>query len=701
MFWNKYPFARIFIPFLSGICFALYFDLSILIPIYVFVVLVLLISAIVFFFQKKLSYRMRWLAGFIIVIFYLLSGYQLTAIKNNENNISYFSKYLADENYVLVQLTEPVQIREKVCKCVVEVKAVKDSVCMNQTSGKAIIYIEKDSLSEKLDYGDEIFFKSRFSEVSPPMNPQEYNYKNYLKYRSVEYNAYIKKTRWNLISTDNGNVFFSFAYKLRGKFLQILKNNELQGDEYAVVSALLIGYTDNLDPELIRDYQGTGAVHILSVSGMHVGVIFIVLNFLLLFFDKTKYGRIPKALLLLGFIWFYAVLTGMSPSVMRATAMFSFVIVGNAFRQPPNIYNTIAASAFVLLMFDPYMIMAVGFQLSYLAVLGIVAIYPYIHKAWTPKYWLLRQIWSLVAVSLAAQLVTFPLCLYYFHQFPNYFLLTNIIAVPLSGLIIYLGIAVLALSFWPWLSLLLARVLSYSLIFLNRSISFIEELPYSVSRAVSVNFVEMLLVYAIIIAFCVFLLQRKSKAFIGSVAFLFVLLISVTIRNYQAVAQKEIIVYNINKHTAIDLVDGKSAFFICDSALSNDTKKLDFHIMNNRCRSKIRDVNPVVVNNENVSDKKDLLYFKNNYYYFAGKRMAIVDHATYNTRKLALDYLLISKNPDITIEELLNQYQPGLIIFDASNSIKNITKWARQCNHLRKPWYSTRHSGAWLCDLND
>ncbi|HNW91069.1 MAG TPA: ComEC/Rec2 family competence protein [Bacteroidales bacterium] len=701
MFWNKYPFARILIPFLSGICFALYFDLGILIPIYVFVVLVLLISAIVFFFQKKLSYRMRWLAGSFIVIFYLLAGYQLTALKNSENNVSYFNKYLADENYALVQLTEPVQIREKVCKCVVDVKAVKDSVQMNQTSGKAIIYFEKDSLSEKLDYGDEVFLNSRFSKVSPPMNPQEYNYKNYLKYRSVEYSGYIKKNNWKLISTGKGNVIYSFAYKLRGKLLHILKNDELQGDELAVVSALLIGYTDNLDPELIRDYQGTGAVHILSVSGLHVGVIFIVLNFLLLFFDKTKYGRIPKAVLLLGFIWFYAVLTGMSPSVMRATAMFSFVIVGNAFRQPPNIYNTIAASAFVLLMFDPYMITAVGFQLSYLAVLGIVALYPYIHKAWTPKYWLLRQLWSLIAVSLAAQLITFPLCLFYFHQFPNYFLLTNIVAVPLSGLIIYLGIAVLVLSFWPWLSLLLARVLSYSLMLLNGSISFIEELPYSVTRAVSVNFIEMMLVYAIIIAFCAFLLQRKSKAFVMSVSFLLLLLVSVTIRNFQAVAQKEIIIYNINKHTAIDLVDGKSAFFICDPALLSDIQKQDFHIMNNRCRSKIRDVNPVVVNDKNVSGKKDLLYFKKNYYYFAGKRLAIVDQATYNTRKLALDYLLISKNPDITIEELLNQYQPGLIIFDASNSVKNITKWARQCDHLRKPYYSTRHSGAWWCDLND
>jgi len=701
MFWNRYPFARILLPFLSGIIVALYFDLSLLIPVYFFVVLVLALSALVIFFQKKISYKMRWLTGLIIALFYLLAGYQLTALKNNDNNHSFFGNYLSDENFTLARLTEPVQVREKVCKCVVDVVAVKDSAHRHPASGKAIIYLEKDSLSEKLNYGDEVLLKSKYAEVAPPLNPEEYNYKNYLKYRSVQYSSYVRNNNWKLISGHNGNALMSFAYTLRNKFLDILKKNELKGNEYAVVSALLIGYTDNLDPELIKDYQGTGAVHILSVSGLHVGIIFIVLNFLLLFFDKTRYGRIPKALLLLGFIWFYAVLTGMSPSVMRATAMFSFVIIGNAFRQPPNIYNTIAASAFVLLMVDPYMITAVGFQLSYLAVLGIVAVYPFIEKAWTPKNWLLRKGWSLVAVSLAAQLVTFPLCLYYFHQFPNYFLLTNIVAVPLSGLVIYLGIAVLALSFWPWLSLLLAKVLSYSLEFLNGSISFIEELPFSVSRAVPVNFTEMMLIYAIVIGVCVFLMQHKSKVLIGVAAFVVLLLISVTMRNYYTLVQKEIIVYQVNKHIAIDFFDGSSAFFVCDSTFIYDTKKQDFHIMNNRCKHRSRNITPVVTASEKATYHNHIFFNQGDFYGFAGRKLAIINKATYNSQKLALDYLLVAQNPDITMEELLTQYKPSLIIFDASNSVNNIKNWTTQCADIGIPCYSTRTSGAWVCHLDD
>ncbi|HOY30309.1 MAG TPA: ComEC/Rec2 family competence protein [Bacteroidales bacterium] len=701
MFWNRYPFARILFPFLTGIIIALYFDLNFQLPFLALAFPALALFIIVVFFQKKLTYRMRWLTGFIFTLFFLLAGYQLTAMKNNKNNNFFFGPYLADENYVLARMNEPVQVREKVCKCVVEVISVRDSIRWTPALGKAILYIEKDSFSENLNYGDEIIFKGKLSEVAPPMNPGEYNYKNYLKYRSVEYNGYVKKNAWRLLSSCNGNILMDFAYKLRGKLLRILNDNGLQGDEYAVVSALLIGYTDNLDPELIKNYQGTGAVHILSVSGLHVGVIFVVLNFLLQFFDRNKYGRLPKAFLLLGFIWFYAVLTGMSPSVMRATAMFSLIIIGKAFRYPPNIYNTVAASAFVLLMADPYMITAVGFQLSYLAVLGIVAIYPHINKAWIPKYWLLRQLWSLIAVSISAQLITFPLCLYYFHQFPNYFLLTNIIAVPLSGLVIYLGIAVLVLSFLPWFSLLLAKALSFSLMLLNGSVSFIENLPYSVTRAIPLSFTELLLVYAVSIGLCIYILKRNHKVFIGVAAFALILLIPLTASNYNALSQKKIVVYNVNKHTVVDFIYGKSVWFLCDPAFIADTRKQDFHIMNNRCEHKIRHVTPVITGSEKDAYRSDCFFRNGNFIGFAGKKLALIDKATYNTRRLALDFLLISQNPDISMGEILQQYKPTLIIFDASNSVKNIKKWTAQCNLSRVSYYSTRTSGAWVYNLNE
>jgi len=447
-------------------------------------------------------------------------------------------------------------------------------------------------------------------------------------------------------------------------------------------------------------YQGTGAVHILSVSGLHVGIIFIVLNFLLQFFDKFRWGRLPKAFLLLGFIWFYAVLTGMSPSVMRASAMISFIVIGNAFRQPPNIYNTIAASAFVLLMFNPYMITDVGFQLSYLAVLGIVSIYPFINKAFTSKYWISRQLWSLIAVSLSAQLITFPLCLFYFHQFPNYFLLTNIVAVPLSGLVIYLGISVLLLSFIPWLSMILAKALSFSLMLLNGSISYIEGLPYSVTKSISVSFFDLFLLYGIIICCCIFIQQRKNNFFLAAVSLLFLLMVSFTMRNIRTLYQKEIIVYHVKKHTAVDFVDGRTAVCMCDSGLFKDKQKQGFHIMNNRCKLRISKLISLVISDSGRFSSNDFVYHHGNFWGFGGKKLAVVDKATYNTQRLDIDYLLVTRNPYLSIAELLKQYNPARIIFDGSNSEKNIKKWSVQCTESGVPFYSTASEGAWVCELN-
>lgn len=701
MFWNRYPIARLLLPLLAGIIIAIAFDLSFLLPLIVFLILLLALAVVVLFYYKKMTYRLRWVTGFIISLFFLFSGYQLTALKNCDNDRRYFGKALTGDDYALAYLNEPVQVREKVCKSVVEVASMKSPAGWRAVSGKAILYFEKDSNAEMLNYGDGIILKTAFSEFNPPMNPQEYDYKNYLKYQSVEYSGYIPGHCWKKVSVGNGNPLKSFAYKIRDKLLRVLSERKIDGDEYAVVSALLVGYTDKLDPELIKDYQGTGAVHILSVSGLHVGIVYLVLNFLLQFFDRFRYGRIPKAFMLLVCIWFYALLTGMSPSVMRAAAMFSFVSLGKAFRQTPNIYNTIAASAFVLLLFDPYMVMSVGFQLSYLAVIGIVSLYPHIRKAWTPGFWLAKKLWSLIAVSLAAQIVTFPLCLYYFHQFPNYFLLTNIVAVPLSGLVIYLGIAVLALSFIPTLSILLAKVLSWLLMFLNGSISFIEDLPYAVTRSVPFDFMEMLLVYAIVIGLCAFLLQRKGRLLVGVAAFMLILLIAMTIKNYSALTQKEIIVYNVNKHSAVDIINGKTVYFICDSALIYDIKKQDFHIMNNRCQLQSRNVFPVLTGDSHILDQANGFCFHNNFIDFAGKKLGLINKAVYNTTQLVLDFLIVANNPDISVGELQRQFRPGIIVFDASNSNRNIRKWTAQCAEAGIPCYSTRSSGAWVNEIND
>ncbi len=700
MFWNRFPFLRILLPFLTGILVAFYIGFEMIIPVYIFFALYLIYALLVIVFPDKLSYRSRWIPGALIIVFFFLSGYQLNVLQKPVNNTHYFGKYIAKNTQVVCTLTEPVQVRERSCKAIVEMVSVKDSAGWHHTSGKAMIYFQKDSLSEKLKYGDNILLAGNFNTVHPPMNPGEFDYKTYLKNRSVEYSAFLKKDKWALVSSGNGCPLLNYTYSLRQKLLAILDKSGLSGREYGVISALLIGYTDKLDPDLIKDYQGSGAMHILSVSGMHVGVIYLVLNFFLFFFDKFKYGRVPKAVMLILFVWFYAVLTGLSPAVFRAATMFSLIALGNAFKYPPNIFNTLAASAFVLLVYNPFFLFDIGFQLSYLAVIGIVTIYPVIYKSWHPEYWLVNKLWSLIAVSIAAQIVTFPLSLYYFHQFPNYFILTNMAAVPLSALVIYLGIAYLVFYWVPYLGIILGKALTWSLLGLNGSVSFIENLPFSVSRSISINGAEMILLYLIITFVFLFVIFKKPKMFIAILCLTLIILSSFTINRVTMQQQKKIIVYNVSKHTAIDFIDGSSCYFVSDSSLKNDNRKHDFYIANSRILNHTKKLNSYTVSDSSAYFADNVFYKNLRFIYFAGKRMVIVDKATTNPRKIPVDMLLISNNPDISIDELLTQYNPGLIIMDASNSATNIKKWIKQCIIRDVPFYVTSNTGAFISQIN-
>ncbi|MEI6853669.1 MAG: ComEC/Rec2 family competence protein, partial [Bacteroidota bacterium] len=571
----------------------------------------------------------------------------------------------------------------------------------HKTSGKAIIYLQKDSLAQKLVYGDKIMLYGNFHPVSPPMNPGEFDYKTYLHNRSIEYSAFIKIGDWKLVSSGNGNPIQRYAYSLRQKLLNILNKSGISGKEYAVISALLVGYTDKLDADLIKDYQGSGAMHILSVSGMHVGVIYLFLNFFLFFFDKFKYGRVPKAVILILFVWSYAILTGLSPAVMRASTMFTFIAFGNALRYPPNLLNTLAVSAFALLVYDPYFITDIGFQLSYLSVLGIILIYPYIYKSWGAHNRLLDKIWSLIAVSLATQIVTFPLSMFYFHQFPNFFILTNLVAVPWSAVVIYLGIACLIFNSVPFLSVLLSKALTWSLIFLNGSISFVDRLPYSVSVSISLSPFETIIIYLAIGAILLWFSAKKPKWMLSGLVFLLLFTASISFRKVSLKQEKRIIVYNIAKHTAIDFINGNSCYFVADSSLQKDTRKQDFFIKNSRINYQTNMLKSLYLPDTTNTFADEVFYKKSNFISFAGKRMAIVNNMTVSAQKIKIDFLLITHNSKMGLDEILQQFQPGLIIIDASNNLYYTEQLLAQCRKRNIACFSTSLSGAWILKIKD
>ncbi|MCK4406529.1 MAG: ComEC family competence protein, partial [Bacteroidales bacterium] len=436
-FWHQFPFVRLITPFIFGIISAVSLGQEIHVPLFVLGVLFIIILLIVFIPNIFFSFKYRWVFGLVIFALLYLSGFELTVQKFQKfKQLHVFQLPVEKRNYI-VDIIEPVSQKQNSYKVIAGIRSAETDDKWEYSRGTVILYFQKDSLSKEIRYGDRIVLNANFIETKPPQNPSEFNYKRYLENKGIYHQAYIKSGTWKVLSTENCNKLLTFALSIRNNFFKILERNNIRGNEFAVVSAILLGYDDKLDKELVKEYSGAGAMHILCVSGLHVGIIYLLLNSMLFFLKKFRYGNNIKAVVLILLIWFYAMLTGLSPSVLRASTMISFIIIGKSLNRQTNIYNSLAASAFLLLIINPFIITSVGFQLSYAAVIAIVMLQQPMYKLWIINNWLGDKMWAITTVSIAAQLGTFPIALLYFHQFPNYFIITNLIVIPLSGFIIY------------------------------------------------------------------------------------------------------------------------------------------------------------------------------------------------------------------------------------------------------------------------
>lgn len=698
-FWNQVPIVRPCIFFILGILSALYLDADVHIPMFVFIALFFV--AIIFSSKRIVTYKNIWVYGVIIYLLIFLSGFEITNIKTSKFDSDNFINFKTGDNPVIVQLLEPVTAKPNSYKSVVKVIAVKDKGSWRSTKGKAIVYFKKDSLASELFYGDRIIFNKNFDEIAAPANPYEFNYKKYLSQKGIYNQVYLKQNDWKIISRNNGNKIYAYSFKLKEYLLNILKDNGITGDEFAVVSAMLLGASDYLSPELRAEYSGAGAMHILCVSGLHVGIIFLILNSLLFFLNKNKYARFLKAVILLIFIWFYALLTGLSPSVVRASTMMSFIVVGNTFNRQTNIYNTLAASVFLLLIINPFLITQIGFQLSYMAVIGIVTIYPYLYRLMPPYNWLADKIWSLLCLSFSAQLAIFPIVLFYFNNFPNYFLLTNLIVVPLAGFIIYLGMFVICISFINFLNIFFSKILCFVISFLNHSIFYINDLPYSQINNVNINFFELLVIYLIIFSLCFYFIEKRPLILKLGLSFFIILLSSIAYNHYNVVNTRKIIVYNINKHTAIDFFDKDKSLFFCDSAIINDDKNLEYKISGNRIKNGIKNIEKYNLDEDSLNMETYDFFKEKNFIQFYDKRICIIDDDNNffsGNKKIKIDYLIIRNNKKLNVADLLLNFSPALIIIDSSVSKYYSRKIKEECKNSGIAYYSVSESGAYVSE---
>lgn len=671
---GQYPFVRILLPFLAGILSHIYlgWDGPFLLFLFVFLFAVYFTD----FLTVNIFGRFAWriFNGIYLVVLIFLAGILWTGFLDDRKSDFHYS-HLPEEarTYQAKIIRDPI-VKEKSIKAELQITGYLDRQESKPLKGKVILYLRKSKEALELEYGDELLFHSLLKPIPPPQNPGEFDYRQYCAFHRIYFQGYADESHWKKTGND-GNPVFTFASQSRKKLLSILKSAGLENQEYAVASALILGYTDEIDQQTKTAYSSSGALHVLSVSGLHVAIIFLVFDKMLLFLLYFKNGKYYKAFLILLILWLYALLTGLSPSVMRSAAMLSLVVLGKLMNRNASIYNILCGSAFLLLCIDPLMIMEVGFQLSYLAVLGIVYIHPKVYHLVFFQNKMLDFTWNVTAVSIAAQVATFPLGLLYFHQFPNYFLVSNLIVIPLGTVILYNGILALIFSFVPWLNEALIFTLKWSVRILNESVYWVEQLPYSLSTGISITIFETWIIYLMVICFLFYTDWKKTWLLkFSMMAFIFLFTIF-SLEKWNQNQHSELVVYHVKKEKAIDLINGRSHLFLADSSLKNDENKMLFHILHHWDESGIRET---YYDQLPEGNQLNGMYAKGNYYGLNDLRMVLIDSTTQifiAKEKLKVDVVILSGNPKIHLDQIRQMYQFDQIVIAPDNSFYRIQEW--------------------------
>ena len=700
--WNKVPFIRFLLPFAFGIASAMWLKTALPVSFLICIFVFILISFILLFSYSNLRRKHVWIVGLILNMFLFISAYELTVIANStKDSTHYFGNIPSDSDLYLVKIIEPISVKQNSTKAIVKVEASNINGVWESTNGKGLIYFEKDSFSNNLNYGDELLVNSQFIAVKPPLNPNEFDYRSFLANRYIYYQSYIKKTQWKRVATHKGNFIFNTASIFRKHLLKIFEDNNMTGREYGVIAAILLGQTDHIDSELFREYQSSGAVHVLVVAGLHVGIILLMLNFLLGFLDKYKYGKQVRTIFILFIIWFYAIMTGLSSPVLRAATMITFVSIGRMYMRHFNSLNLLSLSAFIFLVFNPNLLVDVGFQLSYLAVAGILLLQRPIASLWYPSNFLINKLWQITALSIAAQLFTLPLTLYYFHQFPNLFLITNLVVFFFVAAIIFTGIAVLVTSWCLFISVLITKLLVWLVFGLNTSIHFIETLPIAVSRSISFTGLSCVLLYMFIMFLLFFILMKMKKMLLPTLIILICFITFSSFKTYQQYSQKKFIVYDINKLTAINIIDGKHCLIIADSVIISDKDKYNYQLENNYSQLGIQTYSKEFINyKKNASNSTP--YKIDCFFQFNNIKIVLINKPVihiYNGKHLKVDYLIISHNAKVKISELTKMFDADMYIFDSSNYLTQTLKWSKECDSIKVNYYNVLDKGAFEKDL--
>ena len=695
--WKKAPFIRFLIPLIAGI--TLQWHLQIQPEVLWTLLFVSFIPLITFFFISFFErYKLSVIIGLAITGIFIAIGGLLARYKNIQHDENWFGRKYQNENSLIVTLLENPVEKTKSYKAIASVDFIlKDDSCI-KTKGTLILYFKKDSVISNLEYGSQLIITKPLQEIKNSGNPGGFDYKRYSLFQGITHQVYLRKSvplekekEFEILSTTNKNFFQQFLNSSREKVLNILRTNIKGEKELGLAEALLIGYKDDLDKTLVQSYSNTGVVHVIAISGLHLGLIYWLLTWFFKPLQKRKKIKWLRPVLILAGLWLFSLLAGAQPSVLRSAIMFTCIVLGDSLTRKSSIFNTLAVSAFLLLCINPYWLWDVGFQLSYAAVLSIVIFMQPIYSWFYIKNKALDFLWKLNSVTIAAQILTVPVGIYHFHQFPNYFLLTNFLAVPLSSLILLGEILLCVVSFIPTVAAFIGKILFWLIWIMNSYVERIEKFPLSLWDGLQISIPQAILLLAVAAGFGFWLMNKnKTGLKYGLVALLgFFVLRSISF--IKANNRQQLIVYNVPQRQAIDFIDGRKYLYVGDSDLLADDFVRNFHIKPSRVLHRIEPASDF----ENYQQQRNLIGYKDK------KILSINETKRFYplADKIPIDLLLVSGNPKLYFNQLTKTFLVKQVVFDDSCPVWKITYWKKDCDSLHIPYHDISEKGAFVMSL--
>jgi competence protein ComEC len=626
-----------------------------------------------------------------LILFFII-GYNLSSFHHQKNYINHYHHFIEENkkiNFQIKLLKLPIE-KEKSYKIIASIIQVSNTTKNKLTSGKILIYLEKTAIIKELKIGDRLNLFSKINKISSARNPNEFNYRNYLLFQNINYQTYVKTTHWDKVKEKRELSLINHINRVKNKLQETINTYIYGENERAIASALLLGNRSLLNEDILNAFSSSGATHILAVSGLHVGIFYTLISVSLSWMLGYKKLRRLHPIITILAIWFYVLLTGASPSVMRAATIFTFFAIAKSFQRNFSVYNIIAFSAFILITIDPFLITEVGFQLSYIAVIGIIYLQPKIYKFFIIKNYLLDKIWSITAVSVAAQISTVPLIVLYFHQFPNLFWLSNLIVIPAAAIILYSGIILFIFSWSVTISNIIGHILSFIILYLNKSLQIIESIPYALSKGLYISPIQTLFIYLFIIWFSVSLAKRSKVLFHYSLIILLIISFSFSLKYIETKNQKYFTVYHTPKHTAIELIIGNTSHALIDPKLRADNNQMLFRIKHNWWEKRIvnhKKINTVEFNGNQLTN------FENH------KIMLIDSICIYNQSPIIVDYVVFSNTKKLELKKLTKNLKAKTYIFDCSNKNWQNKYKKAECLSLGLNCYFVSDTNAFVAKL--